>query len=297
MSMAHGDRWLSTGVETLRERLHASQAASWDCDVLVIGSGYGGAVAAARLAGRRTEGRPAEVWVLERGREWLPGTFPARFAELAGAVRFSAQDGAAPRGNPLGLYDVRLGADVNVLVGSGLGGGSLINAAVMARPQDEIFASGWPTGIDAAAMRQHFDAAEQMLQVGPFATTHRPRKLLALDRLAQHDLTCSRAPPSQARESRVDLVAAHRQVVVQRGAAFGAQGLIQRGAGQCWRSARQRRSEPHPHTSDPARDAIRLGSVQNTEIGVAHADLLRESILYITTAPRTTATCTPTPAR
>lgn len=187
--MANGAAWLSKGVESLRERLLAAQGEHWDCDVLIIGSGYGGAVAAARLAGRRIEGRPAEVWVLERGHEWLPGTFPARFAELPGAVRFSTQDGAGPRGNAAGLYDLRIGNDVSVLVGSGLGGGSLINAAVMARPADSVFEVGWPSDVDAAAMAPHYAAAERMLQVQNFAgpgERERPRKLVALDRLAVH---------------------------------------------------------------------------------------------------------------
>ena len=38
--------------------------------VVVIGSGYGGAIVGARLA----EGR--SLCLLERGREWSPGTFP-----------------------------------------------------------------------------------------------------------------------------------------------------------------------------------------------------------------------------
>ena len=38
--------------------------------VVVIGSGYGGAILAARLAQGRS------LCILERGREWIPGTFP-----------------------------------------------------------------------------------------------------------------------------------------------------------------------------------------------------------------------------
>src|SRR5690606_40377715 len=46
-------------------------------DVIVVGSGYGGGVAASRLAraGKR-------VAVLERGREFLTGEFPTRFPDL-----------------------------------------------------------------------------------------------------------------------------------------------------------------------------------------------------------------------
>ena len=46
-------------------------------DVVVVGSGYGGGVAASRLsrAGQR-------VGVIERGREFLTGEFPSRLPEL-----------------------------------------------------------------------------------------------------------------------------------------------------------------------------------------------------------------------
>jgi cholesterol oxidase len=48
-------------------------------------------------------------------------------------------------GKPTGLFDVRLGEDMHVLVACGLGGGSLVNAAVALRPDDRVFADPiWP---------------------------------------------------------------------------------------------------------------------------------------------------------
>ena len=48
-------------------------------------------------------------------------------------------------GSPAGLYDVRLGEDMHVLVGCGVGGGSLINAGVALRPDARVFRDGvWP---------------------------------------------------------------------------------------------------------------------------------------------------------
>jgi cholesterol oxidase len=44
-------------------------------DFVVIGTGYGGAISAARLAAADLNPKPS-ICVLERGREWQPGTFP-----------------------------------------------------------------------------------------------------------------------------------------------------------------------------------------------------------------------------
>src|SRR6187431_2521507 len=92
-------------------------------DVVVVGSGYGGGVAASRLAraGKR-------VAVLERGREFVTGEFPARFPDLRGEMQLTGK--RLRLGSPTGLYDVRFGEDMHVLIGCGLGGGSLINASV-----------------------------------------------------------------------------------------------------------------------------------------------------------------------
>ena len=99
--------WLSQGLEVLHQRLGDGTRPGVDFEVVVIGSGYGGAVAASTLAGHHdADGRTAAVCVLERGKEYLPGAFPSRFADLAGHVRFSTEGASGPR-EP-GLLDHRL---------------------------------------------------------------------------------------------------------------------------------------------------------------------------------------------
>ena len=92
-------------------------------DAVVVGSGYGGGVAALRLA---RAGK--HVAVLERGREFATGEFPAKFSDMRQEMQVSGKRyGTGP---DTALFDVRVGEDMHVLVGCGLGGGSLINAGV-----------------------------------------------------------------------------------------------------------------------------------------------------------------------
>ena len=101
-----------------------------EVDTVIVGSGYGGSVAALRLA---EVGK--EVVVLERGAEYLPGEFPNEFGQM---VKFQRLEGpSGPLGQPAGLFNWRVGSAFSSLVGNGLGGGSLINAGVAMTPQDE----------------------------------------------------------------------------------------------------------------------------------------------------------------
>ncbi|NOU05954.1 MAG: GMC family oxidoreductase [Hyphomicrobiaceae bacterium] len=110
-------------------------------DVVIIGSGYGGGVSAARLA---RAGR--SVCVLERGREFVTGEFPAKFPEMRTEMQVAGK--RFRTGKPTALYDVRLGEDMHVLVGCGLGGGSLVNAGVSLRPDARVFSDPvWPEQI------------------------------------------------------------------------------------------------------------------------------------------------------
>ena len=126
----------------MQQRLSSSPNAIKSAyDVVVIGSGYGGGVAASRLAraGQR-------VCVIERGREFLTGEFPSRLPELRRELQLNG--GKMRSGSRTGLFDFRLGSDIHVLVGCGLGGGSLINAGVALRPEPWVFAdAAWPEHI------------------------------------------------------------------------------------------------------------------------------------------------------
>ena len=145
-------------------------------DVIVVGSGYGGGVAASRLAraGKR-------VAVLERGREVLTGGFPSRFPDMKNELQVTGK--RLHTGPASALYDVRLGEDMHVLVGCGLGGGSLINAGVALKPDDRVFADEvWPGQIaQDGLLAEGFRRAQRWLnaQSDPRAAEHTKFKALA----------------------------------------------------------------------------------------------------------------------
>ena len=177
-------RWLSKNFESLlaelaaHEQQHAPAAgpvttrpASPPFDVVVVGSGYGGAVAACRFAEAGLR-----VAVLERGREYLPGEFPNDIAELPGHVRIDRAGHDGPGRTAGGLFDLRLHRGVTLLVGNGLGGGSLINANVALRADAQVFKDArWPR-----ALREQYDPldawytrAEDMLGVAQYTAACR----------------------------------------------------------------------------------------------------------------------------
>jgi cholesterol oxidase len=145
--------------------------------VVVIGSGYGGGIAASRLvrAGQ-------QVAVLERGKEFLPGEYPDTELEALPEVQVRLPDQVI--GPRTGLYDIRMNDDMSVLVGCGLGGTSLINANVASRPERRVFDDPvWPQAfrddVDTV-LAQCFDRAEEMLGSNPYPADIPPTpKMLA----------------------------------------------------------------------------------------------------------------------
>jgi len=148
-------------------------------DFVVVGSGYGAAICAARVAQR------ASVCVLERGREWVAGDFPSAHDELLRESQFS--DVLGHQGNPLGLFDFHLNRDVDVLVGCGLGGTSLINGGVSIEPDPRVLAQAcWPDEIRLQGLASHFERARGVLRPTPYPEGHAtPAKLAAMERASR----------------------------------------------------------------------------------------------------------------
>ena len=133
-----GTRFTMAPISISLDELFA-QGQSPHFKVVIVGSGYGGSIAASRLA---PEKQP--VCLLERGREILPGQYPR---DLVGARKelqvITAREGPLdPDAN--GMMELRVNDDVHVIVGNGLGGGSLVNAGVSIKPDMRVFKSGWP---------------------------------------------------------------------------------------------------------------------------------------------------------
>jgi len=145
-------------------------------DVVVVGSGYGGGVSASRLAraGQR-------VCVIERGREVPTGGFPGRLPELRRELQLNG--GKMRSGSRTGLYDFRIGSDIHVLVGCGLGGGSLVNAGVALRPDARVFAdAAWPEAVRADSLLDlGFERAQAMLRPARYGNAAALTKYRALE--------------------------------------------------------------------------------------------------------------------
>src|ERR1051325_6845516 len=126
---------------------------------IVIGSGYGGAITAARLASADLNPKPS-VCLLERGREWQPGEFPETTADVIRETRGDL--------NPLGLYELLNYPDISVIKGSGLGGTSLINANVAILPDREVFEQlSWPKAFGYDSLLPYYQRARKVLAANP----------------------------------------------------------------------------------------------------------------------------------
>ncbi|XP_065857543.1 uncharacterized protein [Euphorbia lathyris] len=98
-----------------------------DCfDAIVVGSGYGGSIAACRMSVAGIK-----VCLLEKGRRWNAEDFPTDTLKIMSAARLENRNLGISFGPKDALFQVYEQNDSLAVVACGLGGGSLINAGVM----------------------------------------------------------------------------------------------------------------------------------------------------------------------
>ena len=133
-----------------------------DYDVIVIGSGFGGSVAALRLSEKGYR-----VAVLEQGR------------------RISSEDIEKANCSPLhlfwmpalklkGFFTQTFFRHVNIVGGVGVGGGSLVYAAVLLEPKQAFYKDeAWAGLADwRSELELHYETASRMLGTVPCPTSH-----------------------------------------------------------------------------------------------------------------------------
>ncbi|MEU2659914.1 GMC family oxidoreductase [Streptomyces sp. NPDC007325] len=134
---------------------------SYDYDVLVVGSGFGGSVTALRL----TE-KGYRVGVLEAGRRFTRETLPKNSWDLKNFLW-------APTLGLYGIQRIHLLGNVMVLAGAGVGGGSLNYANTLYEPLAPFFEDPqWKDITDwRAELAPYYDQAKRMLGVRLNPTT------------------------------------------------------------------------------------------------------------------------------
>src|SRR5215831_3332970 len=126
-------------------------------DVVVVGSGFGGAIAGCRLA---QAGR--SVCILERGKRWDKADFPRSTGEVARSFWVANES--------LGFLEYDVFRRIDVIRGCGVGGGSLHYFNVHLRAAKEVLSQpAWPAEVNRSVLDPYYALAEDMLDSVPLA--------------------------------------------------------------------------------------------------------------------------------
>jgi len=163
-----------------------------DFDAIVIGSGFGGAISACRLAEAGYK-----VLILERGRRWDKTTYPRRPEDPW------TWNNDHPE-KEQGWLDLHVFPHMSVATGAAVGGGSLIYANISCEAPQSVFQTGWPKEITYTELKPHYDTVAKFMNVQPVPAnqwTNRMKlmkeaadKTGAGDRFRQLDLAVSFDP-------------------------------------------------------------------------------------------------------
>lgn len=135
--------------------------------VVIVGSGFGGAVTALRLT---RAGVP--VTILEQGRRWPTGPNSDTFPTVSTLDERALFYGSAPQlfGRPIslapyaGLFNATVSPTMTIMSGNGWGGGSLTYQGMTLEPARSVFEEEFPGGVDYDEMRhEHYPTVRRML--------------------------------------------------------------------------------------------------------------------------------------
>ncbi|PWU12193.1 MAG: GMC family oxidoreductase [Terriglobia bacterium] len=124
-----------------------------DFDAIVIGSGFGGAITACRLAEANYK-----VLILERGRRWDKTNYPRNPGDM-----WVWSDEHPEKEN--GWIDLAVFPHMSVARGAAVGGGSLIYANISCEAPASVFQSGWPPEVTFAELKPYYDRVAQFMNV------------------------------------------------------------------------------------------------------------------------------------
>jgi len=135
-------------------------------DAIVVGSGFGGAVVACRLAEKG-----CKVLVFERGRHWNIDK------------NFHPDDWFFDHNDPVehnGWFDFRVFGRMSTVAGAGVGGGSLHYANTSIDAPKDAFDAGWPHAINHRELAPYYNRVKDMLSSAPIPARQEPEKLKLL---------------------------------------------------------------------------------------------------------------------
>ena len=122
-------------------------------DAIVIGSGFGGAIAACRAAERGLK-----VLVLERGRRWSTRDYPRKPGD---PWLFNNREPARQNG----WLDLRFFRQMAIAQAAGVGGGSLNYSSVALEMHPSLFKKDWPQEITYDELKPYYDKVAQMMNL------------------------------------------------------------------------------------------------------------------------------------
>ncbi len=172
---AHGESLAEGGGG--RRRGRGAPQHVYDADIIVIGSGFGGSVAALRFAEAGHS-----VIVLERGDHVRRETFEP-----------DADMFWSPRRHRFGMNELRRrGRHVIPWLGSAVGGGSHVYAATLFRRHDF---DGFPEPIRSEGLDRHYDRATEMMDAVPYPDYPPYSDVPSLELLVEAEVEVARERP------------------------------------------------------------------------------------------------------